>query len=132
MANSFFKGLLFGSLVGGAITLLTTPRSGKENRDILLSYVDDTTVLVDDVSTSLTSLKGAIQNLTVEGTALATEFSEDISATIEEFTMQNEPRLRRIEEKTDKLVTDLGELIPADEEDELEPETIIIENIPES
>lgn len=121
MAHSFFKGLLFGSLVGGVATLLTTPRSGKDNRDVLLSYVDDTTVLVDDVSSSLTNLKGAIHNLTTEGTALANEFSKDISDTVEEFTMQNEPRLRRIEEKSEKLKNDLEELAklaPTEEETE--------------
>ena len=99
MGHSFLKGLFIGSIVGGITALLTTPRSGKENRDILLSYVDDTTVLVDDVSTSVNALKDAIQTLTTEGLELVNEFSEDMTDTVEEFTMQNQPRLRRIEEK---------------------------------
>lgn len=110
MGHSFLKGLFIGSIVGGITALLTTPRSGKENRDILLSYVDDTTVLVDDVSTSVNALKDAIQTLTTEGLELVNEFSEDMTDTVEEFTMQNQPRLRRIEEKAQKLTTDLEEI----------------------
>lgn len=131
MGYSFLKGLIVGSLVGGVTALLTTPRSGKENRDIILSYIDDTTVLVDDVSTSVQALKDAVQTLTTEGLGLVTEFSEEMADTVEEFTMQNQPRIRRIEEKAQKLTTDLEEIAEIFPEiTEESDKTIVIENVP--
>ncbi|MGX7388245.1 YtxH domain-containing protein [Carnobacterium divergens] len=119
MAHPFFKGLLFGSIIGGVSTLLTNPRSGKENRDLALSYIDDTTLLVEDVSNSIHSLKGAITELSTEGLSLLNEFTEEMTDSVEEFTIQNEPRMRRIEEKATKLTADLeefSELMPDLEE----------------
>ena len=107
MANDFFKGLIFGSIAGGAYTLLKTPRSGEENREILLDYIDDTTLLVDDVTKSMNELKEAFSTLSNEGKALAEEFTQEVTVSIEDFTNQTEPRIRRIQEQTEKLSNDV-------------------------
>ena len=101
MSNHFMNGLFLGAAAGGIYGLLKSPRTGKENRVALKSYVDDTTLLVNDVSKSVNDLKGAIAQLTNEGKNLAEEFTQDVKESVDEFSFEAEPRLRRIQEHTD-------------------------------
>ena len=50
--KGFLKGLLFGSAVGGIVTLLTTEKSGKENREAIKETVDESMSKINDVTTS--------------------------------------------------------------------------------
>ena len=110
MSNHFMNGLFLGSAAGGIYGLLKSPRTGKENRVALKSYVDDTTLLVNDVSKSVNDLKGAIAQLTNEGKNLAEEFTQDVKESVDEFSFEAEPRLRRIQEHTEKLTADMEDL----------------------
>lgn len=109
MSNSFLKGFLFGSVVAGAVTLLTTPRSGKENRERLLDYVDDTAGLVGDVKGNVSALQDAVSTLGTEGVSLVKEVSEEISTTLKEFSHDIAPHLRRIKEDSEQLTEDLAQ-----------------------
>ncbi|SDQ49941.1 YtxH domain-containing protein [Carnobacterium viridans] len=110
MSNHFMNGLILGAAAGGIYGLLKSPRTGKENRAVLKTYVDDTTVLVNDVSKSVNDLKGAIAQLTNEGKTLAEEFTQDVKESVDEFTYEAEPRMRRIQEHTEKLTADVEDL----------------------
>ena len=110
MSNHFMNGLFLGAAAGGIYGLLKSPRTGKENRIALKSYVDDTTLLVNDVSKSVNDLKGAIAQLTNEGKNLAEEFTQDVKESVDEFSFEAEPRLRRIQEHTEKLTADMEDL----------------------
>ncbi|EDP68029.1 hypothetical protein CAT7_02217 [Carnobacterium sp. AT7] len=110
MSNHFMNGLFLGAAAGGIYGLLKSPRTGKENRVALKSYVDDTTLLVNDVSKSVNDLKGAIAQLTNEGKNLAEEFTQDVKESVDEFSFEAEPRLRRIQEHTEKLTADMEDL----------------------
>ena len=46
--KKFVKGLLFGSIVGGTVTLLTTKQNGKKNREQLYENIVS---LSEDIST---------------------------------------------------------------------------------
>lgn len=104
------SGMLFGALVGGAYGLMKTPRKGTENREAMKSYLDDTTVLVQDVTDKVKDLKSAISELTNEGKSLATDFSKEMNETVQEFSYEAEPRLRRIQEQANKLNKDVQDV----------------------
>ena len=104
------SGMLFGAIVGGVYGLIKTPRKGTENREAVKNYLDDTTVLVQDVTDKVKDLKGAISQLTNEGKSLATEFTKDMNETVQEFSNEAEPRIRRIQEQANKLNEDVQEV----------------------
>lgn len=110
MTMGFFKGIIFGSVVGGIYGLLKTPRSGKENREALLSYIDDTTVLVNEVSQSVNELKEAVSVLSNEGKAIVEEFTDEVTESVKDFSYEAEPRMRRITDSTEKLSEDIDAL----------------------
>lgn len=104
------SGLVFGAIAGGVYGLLKTPRTGEENRESMKNYLDDTTVLVQDVTDRVKDLKGAISELTNEGKNLATDFAKDMNETVQEFSYEVEPRMRRIQEQANKLNSDVQEM----------------------
>lgn len=104
------SGLVFGAVAGGVYGLLKTPRTGEENREAMKSYLDDTTVLVQDVTDRVKDLKGAISELTNEGKTLATDFAKDMNETVQEFSYEVEPRMRRIQDQANKLNSDVQEM----------------------
>lgn len=103
----FILGSLSGIILGGTYGLLTTPRSGKENQEKLKNYIDDTTDHVKDVNDKVSVLKAAMQNLTDEGMKLQTEFITDIQALSNEYMYEAQPRIERIQRKTDKISKDI-------------------------
>ncbi|WP_208559113.1 YtxH domain-containing protein [Marinilactibacillus kalidii] len=103
----FLLGSLSGIILGGTYGLLTTPRSGKENQEKLKNYVDDTTDHVKDVNDKVGDLKVALQNLTDEGVKLQIEFITDIQALSNEYMYEAQPRIERIQRKTDKISKDI-------------------------
>ncbi|MBM6613416.1 YtxH domain-containing protein [Desemzia sp. RIT804] len=104
------SGIVFGAIVGGAYGLLKTPRTGEQNREAMKSYLDDTTVLVQDVTDKVKDLKGAISELTNEGKTLATDFAKDMNETVQEFSYEVEPRMRRIQDQANKLNSDVQDM----------------------
>lgn len=106
MAKKFLFGLLVGSAAGAAVGLLTTPRTGKENQQMVKDYIDGTTDHVQDVSDKLKDLQSAVQNLTNEGKNFTTVFTKDMQQTVSNFTYEAEPRLRRIQQKAEVLIKD--------------------------
>ena len=104
------SGLVVGAIAGGVYGLLKTPRTGEQNREAMKSYIDDTTVLVQDVTEKVKDLKGAISELTNEGKNLATDFAKDMNETAQEFSYEVEPRMRRIQEQANKLNSDVQDM----------------------
>lgn len=107
MTKKFFWGFLLGGLAGAAYGLLTTPRTGKENQELVKRYIDDTTYHVQDVSEKLQNLQNAVGNLTQESKNFANVFSEDLQQTVSNFTYEAEPRIRRIQNQAQQLSNDV-------------------------
>lgn len=103
----FLLGSLSGILLGGIYGLLKTPRSGKENQQVVKTYIDDTTYHVQDVTDRVNDLKTAVNQLTAEGKSLQEGFVADIQELSDDYMNEAEPRLRRIQEKTDKMTKDI-------------------------
>lgn len=105
--RSFMEGIVFGTVVGGLLGLLNTPRSGKENREKAKAYLEDNTLAVEDLNESVQGLRKAIQSLTNEGLASVTTVSEEVTKSIESFTQQAQPRINRINDKLAVLTEDM-------------------------
>lgn len=99
----FLLGSLSGLIIGGVYGLVKTPRSGKENQQMVKEYIDDTTNHVQDVSDRVNDLKNAVNTLTEEGKRLQEGFAKDVQSLADDYMHETEPRLRRIQEKSDKL-----------------------------
>lgn len=105
--RSFMEGIVFGTVVGGLLGLLNTPRSGKENRAKAKAYLEDNTLAVEDLNESVQGLRKAIQSLTNEGLASVNAVSEEVTKSIESFTQQAQPRINRINDKLAILSDDM-------------------------
>ena len=105
--RSFMEGIVFGTVVGGLLGLLNTPRSGKENRAKAKAYLEDNTLAVEDLNESVQGLRKAIQSLTNEGLASVNAVSEEVTKSIESFTQQAQPRINRINDKLAILTDDI-------------------------
>lgn len=105
--RSFMEGIVFGTVVGGMLGLLNTPRSGKENRAKAKAYLEDNTLAVEDLNESVQGLRKAIQSLTNDGLASVNAVSEEVTKSIESFTQQAQPRINRINDKLAVLTDDM-------------------------
>ena len=105
--RSFMEGIVSGTVVGGLLGLLNTPRSGKENRAKAKAYLEDNTLAVEDLNESVQGLRKAIQSLTNEGLASVNAVSEEVTKSIESFTQQAQPRINRINDKLAILTDDM-------------------------
>lgn len=105
--NKFTQGLLFGAFVGGLLGLLNTPHSGKENIRRMKEYVDDNTTATGDLSVSLQGLQRSLSSLSEEGMAVVDTATKDLTASIEEFTQKNKPRIKRVSDRVSQLTEDL-------------------------
>ena len=103
MMKNFTQGLIFGTIVGGLVALLNTPRSGEENRRRLQSYIQTNTDSVNELAESLKDLQGAVSRLSNEGMLVADTFSKEVTTSIEDFSQRNQPRIRRITDQVAKL-----------------------------
>ncbi|CZQ91861.1 Hypothetical protein Tpal_1475 [Trichococcus palustris] len=109
--RSFTEGLLFGAVVGGLVALLNTPNNGKENREKIKEYLDDTTLAVADLNESLNGLRESVNTLTNQGLAVATQFTDDVTKSVENFTLSTQPRINRINESLNTLTEDMDIVI---------------------
>ena len=116
--RSFMEGIVFGTVVGGLLGLLNTPRSGKENRAKAKAYLEDNTLAVEDLNESVQGLRKAIQSLTNEGLASVNAVSEEVTKSIESFTQQAQPRINRINDKL-AILTDNMEKVAASMESQM-------------
>lgn len=104
--NNFFKftlGLTAG-LTGGIIAgLLTTKRSGEENRRYVKEYYEDVKRDAAVVEQDFNRLTSVIDQLRTEGIPLANQFVDEMGETVTTYQQDIEPRLRRIEDYSNKM-----------------------------
>ena len=110
MKPTLFNGLLFGCLIGGVAGLLRTPQTGKQNREKLKQYIEGTTEHVEDVSNKVSDLKDAVTELSNQSKQFSSTFMKEMNETVQSFTYEAEPRIRRMQDQTKKLQTDINDL----------------------
>lgn len=103
MMAGFGSGLFWGAVFGGIAGLMNAPASGRETRQNLKDFVDQTTEDVNDVRFKVDNLKMAIERLTKEGLSSAQTASEDIQLSLKHFQEETQPRMRRIKDRAERL-----------------------------
>lgn len=108
--SKFLKGFIFGSVIGGAVTLLNNPRSGKENREILSKQIQEVTQDITVINTGKTTLQRGIKELQEVIVPQTMEVVNSIQEEVTRFQLENKPRFRRIQDKIQTLQTHLKEM----------------------
>lgn len=108
--SKFLKGFIFGSVIGGAVTLLNNPRSGKENREILSKQIQEVTQDVTVISTGKATLERGIKEIQEVIVPQTMEVVNSIQEEVTRFQLENKPRFRRIQDKIQTLQTHLKEM----------------------
>lgn len=103
----FIFGTLSGVIVGGIYGLINTPRSGKDNQKALKNYADETTDYIQDISDNINDLQQSISQLKNEVSFVQNDVMDEMNLIAKEFQHEAEPRLRRIQEKTEKMQTEV-------------------------
>ncbi|UUX33945.1 YtxH domain-containing protein [Fundicoccus culcitae] len=105
----FKSGFLWGAVFGGMAGLMNAPASGRETRQNIKDFIDQTTDDVNDVRFKVDNLKMAIERLSTEGLSSASTASKDIQVSVQHFQEETKPRIRRIKEKAEKLQESIDE-----------------------
>lgn len=99
----FKSGLFWGALFGGIAGLMNAPRSGRETREEIKTFIDTTREDVDDVRYKVDNLSVSIQRLAGEGLDSIKEATEDIQTSLKHFEEENQPRINRIQDRSQQL-----------------------------
>lgn len=105
----FRSGLFWGALFGGIAGLMNAPQSGRETRQDIKDFIDTTTEDVDDVRYKVDNLRVSLQRLAGEGLDSVKEASQDIQTSLKHFEEENQPRINRIQDRSQQLQTTVEE-----------------------
>lgn len=95
--NKFVKGLLFGSIVGGTIALLTTKQNGKKNREQLYENIVTLSEEISTISTGVPVIQHGVKQLQYSIIPQMKEISQDIMEDVQNFKHMSQPRIKRIQ-----------------------------------
>ena len=108
--SKFLKGFIFGSVIGGVVALLSNPRSGKENREILAKQIQEVTQDVTVINTGKSTLERGIKEIQEVIVPQTMEVVNSIQEEVTKFQLENKPRFRRIQDKIQTLQNHLNEM----------------------
>ena len=108
--SKFLKGFIFGSIIGGGVALLTNPRSGKENREILAKQIQEVTEDFTVINTGKATLERGIKEIQEIIVPQTMEVVNAIQEEVTKFQLENKPRFRRIQDKIQTLQMHLKEM----------------------
>ncbi|XJS09975.1 YtxH domain-containing protein [Aerococcaceae bacterium WGS1372] len=103
----FKNGLFWGAVFGGLAGLMNAPQSGKETRENLKNFIENTTDDVNDVRYKVDNLRMAVQRLSQEGLGSVQQASEEIQTTLKHFEEETKPRMNRIQDRADTLAKNI-------------------------
>ena len=95
--KKFVKGLLFGSIVGGTIALLTTKQNGKKNREQLYENIVTLSEEISTISTGVPVIQHGVKQLQYSIIPQMKEISQDIMEDVQNFKHMSKPRIKRIQ-----------------------------------
>lgn len=95
--KKFIKGLLFGSIVGSTVALLTTKHNGKKNREKLYKNIVSLSEDISTLSNGIPILQKGTQQLQYRIIPQVKELSEEIMEDVQNFKHMSQPRIKRIQ-----------------------------------
>ncbi|MGX7030744.1 YtxH domain-containing protein [Vagococcus zengguangii] len=116
----FSKGILFGSLIGGALGLLYAPKSGKDlrqkfssdvnqSKDNMVNAIDTSVQNVNEMQQSLTDLNQSLANFKAVAQETLPKIASETKETIEAFKFQSKPRIKEIKQTTEQIKQHLND-----------------------
>lgn len=105
----FKSGLFWGAVFGGLAGLMNAPKSGRETREDLKNFIDNTTDDVNDVRYKVDNLRVAVQRLSQEGLGSVQQATEEIQTSLKHFEEETTPRIKRIQDKAETLTRNIEE-----------------------
>lgn len=107
---SFLLGTATGLVIGGAYGLLHTPRKGKENREYLKTYANDVKNQSEVVKQDFDHLNRSVNTLKHELDMVQGPISAEFKAIANQYQLELEPRLARIQARQEELNKSLDNL----------------------
>lgn len=108
--KSILLGILVGSTVSAATTLLTTPLSGKEVRSRIKEQSFEWKDTIDELVQEGLNLKNQIAKTSKEGAALINELTQDIKTSVEEWKIAIEPNQENIHNYLEQIESSIKDL----------------------
>ncbi|MDO4681116.1 MAG: YtxH domain-containing protein [Aerococcus sp.] len=105
--KAFWKGLLFGGSVFGALTLLKNPNTGETNREKLKDWAKETEMATRTLTQNLKGLQNSLQELTNQGNESLLEVQKSLASLTADFIDSSEPQMLRLKNSLDRLKADL-------------------------
>lgn len=105
--KKFTKGLLFGSVLAGVTTLLTTKRNGKDNQKALVASLHQTTHDLKQLTSQTSAFKQLAKQTKKTLLPQASQVIAEISHEFTQFQLENQPRIKRIQWYLQKLKEDI-------------------------
>lgn len=105
--NKLILGIVSGFAIGGAISLLTSPHSGKENRRRFKNYYQDVSAHAKDTASQSKDLMDSVDNVKFEVDQLKDVYAKEIQSVVKSFQFEAEPRIRRIQDHAERLQGDV-------------------------
>ena len=107
--SRFTRGFLVGAVTAATWTLLNVRQNGSETRRQLKAYLQGVQQDTQEVIEEGLSLQAAVQQLTEVGLPLVQQTVKEVTTTLRHFQEENQPRIRRTQEKVAQLTQDLQE-----------------------
>lgn len=108
--KSIALGILVGSTVSAAITLLTAPSSGSELRADAKQRSDEWKVTFNNLKNEGTQLKEQIARTSKEGAVMFKELSADVKTSIDSWKRTVEPHQKNIQKSLAQIEKSLKDL----------------------
>ena len=110
----FSKGILLGSLIGGALGLLYAPKSGKDlrqkfssdvkqSKENMVHELETSAQDVNEMQQGLTDLNQSLTNFKTVAQEILPQIVKETNETIEAFKFQTTPRLDEIKKTSQQI-----------------------------
>lgn len=108
--KSLALGLIVGSTVGAAVSILNAPRSGKDTRENFKQQANELKHAIEQVKVNGKVLSDQIIATSKEGAELIKDLSKDMKGSIEQWQQTIKPHQDNIEQYLKEIETRLQEL----------------------
>lgn len=108
--KSLFYGFVTGGLVAGAITLLSTPKSGTEVQKLVVSNLNELVNSLSSVKEKTLELKAQVESVAKEGAATFITVSSDVQNSFKEWKKDVEPTVTDIQRSIQEIHETIDQL----------------------
>jgi gas vesicle protein len=108
--KSLFYGFLTGSLIGGAITLLATPKSGNDVQKLIITNVNELVDSLSNFKEKTQQLKIQVETVAKESASTIKTVSTDVQNSIKEWRKDVEPTITDIQNSIQELHETIDQL----------------------